>query len=72
MITTALWIIAILLSVFALEQLYQDTRQLDMPFEHMEKSEPDHYRAIAVAVFIVGVVWAFGFGVAALIGFVYA
>lgn len=68
MTLTALWIIAILLSVLALEDIYQDARALDELEEMVNMSPPSYWRAAGVAVLCVGGVWGFGFALATLVG----
>lgn len=65
---TALWIIAILLSVLALEDIYQDARALDELEEMVNMSPPSYWRAAGVAIICVGGVWGFGFMLATLAG----
>lgn len=69
---TTLWIVSILLSIFAAEQLYSDVRELDRHDELVRNEPPDHFRAWAVAILCVGACWGFSLTLASLIRWVYA
>ena len=71
MMVTTLWIVSILLSIFACEQLYSDVRELDRLDEKISNTSPDHFRAWATGIICVGAVWGFAIALASLIGFIY-
>lgn len=72
MMVTTLWIVSILLSIFACEQLYSDVRELDRLDEQMKNEPPDHFRAWAVGIICTGAVWGFALALSSAIGFFYS